>query len=137
MLGRRLARPHAAPSGNLATLHISPLGDNPEGQWRVFRYLNKGLGVEDVAKILRRNHCEHLTTDYDRDRFGGQVHIEGKRCGYSTSLGVRAQEEFHSAYGIPEAWPSRDRSASDLAFEGRFVLARQLLRREGSFALAD
>lgn len=84
------------------TLHIGENhADNVDAQWRMFRYLAKGVGPEELVGLVSKEHRGLLLSEFAGLRASGQGEIIGKRAGWSTSLGEAAIARFSREEGLP------------------------------------
>ncbi|WP_036529187.1 hypothetical protein [Novosphingobium resinovorum] len=85
-------------------VHIQQLSD-VDGQWRVFRYMMKGINRETLPPTMQPDFREFLTVEFPLQKTVPQGRIEGARCGASRSIGPAAREHLRETLGLPGMWP--------------------------------
>lgn len=95
--------PRKGPTGK-HLVRIQPLGDVAD-QWRVFRYMMKGLDREVLPPTMHPDFRQFLTGEFPLLKSVPQGRIEGARCGASRSIGPAARDELRRTIGSPPLWP--------------------------------
>lgn len=96
------------------------MGSCIDGQWRVFRYLMKGLDPDAVCKLSTNPHEVHLLVEFGKVRASHEGEIVGPRCGYSRQLGPAMQKVATERWGAPALWPEH-RFGEFLPYDDRFL----------------
>lgn len=135
--GEPIKKPNTTTGETGATLKpvlLQPLArETPvDTQWRVFRYLTKGVTEDAVASLMQKHHVKYLIEEFGRGTVGNQGAIIGKRCGASQTLLPKAQRDFDQTHGLP-AWPTASTRREDLRFDETYLRAGEAKRAASGF----
>lgn len=106
---------------------MKDLGYDTDAQWRVFRYMTKGLDPEELVSVFReRRHM--LASEYaGLSVLTDEGLIEGKRCGRSRAISEAAFEAWRNVYNdvMKSAW--RSAGPGSLDYGNSFVIRGHIL----------
>jgi hypothetical protein len=120
------------PTG-LRLIHVSPTFEERESvdhQWRVFKYMMKGLDPDMIIGALSdRQHEKHLLTEFVKVETKPQGTVYGPRVGRTTDVGPEALARIQQEIGRCDIWPRLSFDDRELRYDNSFLRDGELSRQ--------
>lgn len=111
----------------LRVVHCSGFGNDCVQQWRVLKYLMKGLDA-DAAMPCVQSHHHFLVAEFAGLKPSDQGTVAGPRFGRSRALGMSAFRKAEARYGRFNFW-IEGKDQNDLPYDYRYLSHGELHRQ--------